>query len=159
MTGARTAGIFPFRGTLGCVALRGRLRARTVNVPTDSDSHDPGDAASAAPVAVPAPLRPGEGPGAFRAGDLVRGIAVGIAALATGGVAGGFLGAWIGEVSHEPYGGVVGLFFGVGVGGFLGLLIALAAAWRRRAAPGFRVGLAILLGLTGLLTSACFLGI
>jgi hypothetical protein len=110
------------------------------------------------PAAVPDPLRPGEGPRRLRFNDVAVGFAVALVVGFLGGIAGGLAGTVLGEFSGHDLDGLLGGLVGVALGVVASLTIFLFVSRRRRAAPGFVAGVALVLGLVGLLASACFLG-
>jgi hypothetical protein len=110
------------------------------------------------PSAFPVPLRPEEDPRAFRARHAAKGLGVALGILVAATTIGGLLGRYVvGSGAHDQWAPIVCGVMGFGAGAYVVLPVVLVVAWRRRASPGFRAGVAIVLGLSGLLATACFL--
>lgn len=112
------------------------------------------------PSAVPVPLPPEKLPTAFRARDAAAGAGVALGVLLAATTVGGLVGRYVvGSGPRDQWAPLICGAIGFGAGAYVVLPTVLVVAWRRRASPGFRVGVAIVLGLTGMLAAKCYLGV
>lgn len=110
------------------------------------------------PSAMRVPLRPQDDPRAFRARHVAAGLGLSLGILVVATLAGGLLGRYVvGAGPRDQWAPLIVGLMGFAAGAYVVLPIVLTVAWARRASPGFRVGVALVLGLAGLLASACFL--